>query len=373
MAKTTEDTLEITVLHWLSELGYQPGYAPDLAPEAIQQERENFQQVVLVGRLRAALQRINPAAPHAAIEEAIEQVINPPTPELMFNNQHFHSLLTDGIDIEVDASIGYGSEYQKIWLLDLDDLDNNDWLALNQFTVIETINGRAKNRRADVVVFVNGIPLAVLELKNPADEKADAYTAHKQLETYKAEIPSLFTTNEVLVASDGVLARAGSLSAGWDRFVPWRTISGSDLHPKGTLELEILIKGMFERHRFLDYILNFVVFENRGKIVKKNAAYHQYWAVNKAISCTFSACGIHADADRLLGRFPPFEEPQFRTKEAQSDYVARKFGDRRIGVIWHTQGSGKSFQMVFLRREDYPSSGHGEPDPGGDHRPQRPG
>jgi type I restriction enzyme R subunit len=348
MPHIIESTLESSVLDWLLALGYHTGFAPELAPGTPNPERESYQQVVLTQRLRAALRRINPTAPTTAIESAIEKITTPLTPDLLVNNQTFHRLLTDGIDIETEAESGYGVSYQKLWLLDLDDIDNNDWLALNQFTVIETINGRTRNRRADVVVFVNGIPLAVLELKNPTDEKADTFHAFKQLETYKAEIPSLFQANEVLVASDGVLARVGSLSAGWDRFMPWRTIDGKDIQQKGFLELEVLVKGLFERRRFLDYILNFVVFENMGKLIKKNAAYHQYWAVNKALQSTFFACGIRADANKLLGRFPAFEEPQFKKiRDERGSYQPQSFGDRRIGVIWHTQGSGKSLSMVY--------------------------
>jgi len=344
MPKTTEDTLEYSVLDWLRELGYQTGFAPD----RVGIERADQGQVILAGRLRSALQRINPAASPQDIESAVRAVSSPQTPDLLTNNRAFHHLLTEGIDVEVPAPDGFGTSYKKLWLLDLDDLNNNDWLALNQFTVVENVNGRRHTRRADVVVFVNGIPLAVLELKNPADENATTQDAFRQLQTYKAQIPSLFTTNEVLVASDGVVARSGSLSAGWDRFMPWRTVDGSEILPKGTLELEVLIRGMFEKHRFLDYILNFVVFEDRGVITKIGAAYHQYWAVNKAVGSTFHACGIHADADRLLGRFPAMNEPKEHViREGIGSYVPQAFGDRRIGVIWHTQGSGKSLSMVF--------------------------
>jgi type I restriction enzyme R subunit len=346
MSKTSESTLESSALEWLQDLGYQTGFAPELAPGTANPERESYQQVLLNQRLRAALRRINPTAPTTAIESGIDKISTPLTPDLLVNNQSFHRLLTDGIDIEVESESGYGVSYQKLWLLDLDDLENNDWLALNQFTVIETINGRTHNRRADVVIFVNGIPLAVLELKNPTDEKADTYHAFKQLDTYKGEIPSLFQTNEVMVASDGVLARVGSLSAGWDRFMPWRTIDGKEIQTKGVLELEVLIKGIFERRRFLDYILNFVVFENLGKLIKKNAAYHQYWAVNKALQSTFYACGIRSDASKLLGRFPDFFDAH-KFREPRGDYQPQTFGDKRIGVIWHTQGSGKSLSMVY--------------------------
>jgi len=344
MPKTTENLLEHTVLGWLAELGYQTASAPEFAPGTPRSERDDYRQVVLTGRLREALWRINPDAPPAAIEEAVRKVILYPTPDLLANNRAFHRLLTDGVDVEVPAESGYGTRHIKVWLLDLDEIDNNDWLAANQFTVLENHH----NRRADVVVFVNGIPLAVIELKNPADPKADTRAAFRQLQTYKAEIPALFAANEILVASDGVVARVGSISAGWDRFMPWRTIDGTAVFPKGSMELEVLLRGMFEKHRFLDYILNFVVFEDNGAIVKKNAAYHQYWAVNKALACTFSACGIQADADRLLGRFPTFEEPDFPgLREGGAPYQPRRFGDRRIGVIWHTQGSGKSLSMAF--------------------------
>ena len=344
MPKITEDTLEYSVLTWLQELGYHTGFAPDL----VGIERDNQQQVILTGRLRSALQRINPGASPQDIEEVIRTVTIPQTPDLLINNRAYHRLLTDGIDIETPAPDGIGTRYEKLWLLDLENLANNDWLALNQFTVIEIVNGRQHNRRADIVIFVNGIPLAVLELKNPADENATTQDAFNQLQTYKQQIPCLFTTNEILVASDGVVARSGSLSAGWDRFMPWRTIDGSEILPKGTLELEVMIRGMFEKHRFLDYILNFIVFQDFGKITKINAAYHQYWAVNKALQSTFYACGIDADADRLLGKFPEMQEPtEHKIHEGIGNYVAHSFGDKRIGVIWHTQGSGKSLSMVF--------------------------
>jgi len=348
MLSINETALENSVLGWLRELGYQTDFGPELSPGGERIERESFAQVILEERLRGALRRINPQAEDASIENAVRQVCNPATPDLLANNRAFQRLLTEGIDIETSTPDSYESPYQKIWLLDLEDIDNNDWLALNQFTVIETLNGHSHNRRADVVLFVNGIPLVMLELKNPADEKVDTFSAFKQLQTYKAEIPSLFTTNEVLVASDGVLARAGSLSAGWDRFMPWRTIDGGEIFPKGSLELEVLVRGMFEKRCFLDYIHNFIVFEDRGTLTKMNSAYHQYWAVNKALGCTFSACGIHADSEKILGHFAPIQEPTFSTVHGKRGiYKTSEFGDRRIGVIWHTQGSGKSLSMVY--------------------------
>jgi len=197
-------------------------------------------------------------------------------------------------------------------LIDFEDPANNDWLAVNQFTVVED----RRNRRPDVALFVNGLPLAVVELKNPEDETATIRAAFNQLQTYKQEIPSLFHTNEVMVVSDGVAARAGTLTSNWEWFMPWRTIEGREVAPKGSLELEVLLKGIFEKRRFLDLLRDFIVFEVDGaKINKKMAGYHQFHAVNKAVERTLEASAAK--------------------------------GDRRIGVICHTQGSGKSLTMAF--------------------------
>ncbi len=220
-------------------------------------------------------------------------------------------MLTDGVDVEYKDSTGR-IVGDKVWLIDSDNPDNNDWLAVNQFTVIE---GQS-NRRPDIVVFINGIPLGVVELKNPSDENATIKDAFNQLQTYKNEIPSLFPYNEILIVSDGIEARAGTLTSDWEWFLPWRTIEGEDVAPKGLPELKVLIKGVFEKSRFLDLIRYFIVFEVDGlEISKKMAVYHQFHAVNKAIECTVKA--------------------------------ASPKGDKRVGVIWHTQGSGKSLTMAF--------------------------
>ncbi len=263
-------------------------------------------------RLRDALGRINPDVPDEAVDDALRAVLWTQSPSLIVNNRAFHRMLTDGVDVSwrEDGRERHG----KVWLVERDPakLDDNEFLVVNQFTVIED----KRNRRPDVVVFINGLPLAVIELKNPAEEKATIRQAFKQFQTYKAEIPGLFVFNEALVISDGYAAKAGTLTSGWDRFQPWRTIEGEGPAPKGSVQLEVLVKGLFDRRRFLDYVLNFVTFEDDGKaIVKKGAAYHQYWAVNKAVQCTVEA-SVPA-------------------------------GDRRIGVVWHTQGSGKSLSMVF--------------------------
>ncbi|MBY0513745.1 MAG: type I restriction endonuclease subunit R [Gemmataceae bacterium] len=307
----SESVVEQAVLGWLGELKYAVAAGPDLAPEGATPERATFADVILVGRLRAALVKLNPTIPADAIEEAVRKVTHADTPSLIENNRRLHALLTDGVDVEVrrdDGSVGG----DKVWLIDFADPDGNDFLAVNQFTVTEDRH----TRRMDVVVFVNGLPLAVLELKNPTAENATAKDAFQQLQTYKAELPALFGTNVLLVASDGLEARVGTLTADWERFMPWRTIDGQAVAPKGMPELDVLVKGVFARRRLLDLLRHFVVFEVDGpKVVKKLAGYHQYHAVNKAVNCTVAASAPD--------------------------------GDRKVGVIWHTQGSGKSLTMAF--------------------------
>ncbi len=346
MTKITENTVEEATLAWLGELGYGILHGPDLAPDTPDAERDEYRQVFLLDRLRKSLACINPDVPGIGIEEAIKKITGTESPDLIVNNRSFHRLLTDGVDVEVPAKDEYGgTRHVKVWLVDLENIDNNDWMALNQFTVIED----NKNRRADVVVFINGMPLAVMDLKNPADENATVKSAFHQLQTYKKDIPSLFVANEVLVISDGIQARTGTLTSDWDRFMPWRTVEGTVLAPKSMPELEVTVRGLFERRRFLGYLLNFIVFEDDGATIeKKGAAYHQYWAVNKALSCTFSACGISADQSKLIGRFPESNE-SLTVEEGKTHYGpgTDHFGGRRIGVIWHTQGSGKSLSMTF--------------------------
>lgn len=346
-SKITESTAEEAALSWLNELGYSILNGPDIAPSELLAERTGYGDVILSGRLQSALTRINPDIPSEAIEDAYAKIIRAvqESPSLHINNQRFHRTLTDGVDV---SYIAEGRErHDKVWLLDVENPDNNDWLAVNQFTVIEN----RKNRRPDVVVFVNGLPLAVVELKNPADEQATIRHAFNQLQTYKGDIPSLFAYNELMIISDGLEARVGTLTSGWDRFMPWRTVEGADVAPKGTLELEVLLKGVFEKRRFIDLILNFIVFEDDGSsITKKAAAYHQFHAVNKAVQCTLSACGIEADSNMLYGRFPALEEHNpWQAKEETAPYKpdSNRFGNRRIGVVWHTQGSGKSLSMAF--------------------------
>ena len=306
-----ESVVEEAALAWLADVGWHVAYGPDVEPEKLGAERDDFSEVVLARRLTAALQRINPALPAAAIDQAVAAVLRVEHPSLVENNRRFHHLLANGVDVEVKSADG-SVRGDKAWLVDFDHPGANDFLAVNQFTVIEG----GHQRRPDVVLFVNGLPLGVAELKNPSDEKASAETAYMQFQTYKLEIPGLFMFNELLIVSDGLVTKAGTLTADWVRFAPWRTIDGDGVEPPGTPGLKTLVRGMLEPARLLDLARHFVVFEDDGAaIFKKMAAYHQYWAVNKAVDETVRAVD--------------------------------QAGDRRIGVVWHTQGSGKSLSMAF--------------------------
>jgi len=220
MNKTSEFTLEQTTLDWFETLGWQTAFGPDISPDGAVWERQDYDQVVLLGRLQYALENINPNIPPDAIEEALRKITRSESPSLIENNRRFHRMLTDGVDVSYRQE--GGEIHDKVWLLDLEDLENNDWLVVNQFTVIE----ECRNRRPDIVVFMNGLPLGVIELKNPADEKATIRHAYNQLQTYKAQVPSLFRANAVLVTTDGMQARIGSLTANMEWFKVWRTIDG---------------------------------------------------------------------------------------------------------------------------------------------------
>ncbi len=312
MSTVNESLMEQVALTWLKGLGYATQFGPEMAPGEPAAERSSYGEVVLLGRLRAALARLNPDVPAAALDEALRKVVQPQQASLIANNRAFHRMLVDRVEVEYLRADG-AIAGERVRLVDFERPEANDWLAVNQFTVVEG----GYNRRPDVVLFVNGLPLGVLELKNPADEGATIWTAFNQLQTYKQQIPSLFVYNEALVISDGTGARIGSLSADRERFMPWRTIEGQDLAPSTMLQLEVLLKGVFEPRRFLDLLRYFIVFEDEGggNLVKKMAAYHQYHAVQYAVEATLKAAG-----------------PQ---------------GDRRCGVVWHTQGSGKSLTMAF--------------------------
>jgi type I restriction enzyme, R subunit len=305
-----EDDVENAALEWFGKLGYDVAHGPNLAPGEPASERASFQDVVLVDRLRRAIERINPKASTDAREEALRKVLILDAPSLLQRNQIFHRLLTDGVEVPVHDR--KGSRTELIALVDFENPDGNDWLVVNQYTVVEN----HKNRRPDLVIFINGLPLAVIELKDATDENATIWSAFNQLQTYKSEIPSLLAYNELLVVSDGLGARIGSLSADKERFAPWRTIKDEKPASDKLLQLQVLIQGVFEKRRCLDVLRHFSAFlEVDGQLIKILAGYHQFHAVNRAIDATLKA--------------------------------SKSGGDRRAGVVWHTQGSGKSLTMAF--------------------------
>jgi type I restriction enzyme R subunit len=335
----SESIVEEAALGWLQALGYGVLHGPEIAAGQPGAERSdpNYRDVILENRLQQALARLNYDLPPEAVEDAYRKLIKLDAPSLIERNRALHRMLVDGVTVEYrrkDGSIA-GAQAR---LLDFDDPDNNDWLAVNQFTVCEGQH----TRRPDVVLFVNGLPLAVIELKNAADENADVWSAFNQLQTYQAQIPTLFNTNAVLVASDGTQARVGALGAGKEWFKPWRTITGRD-DVSGLAELQVVLEGVFEKRRFLDLVRYFTVFEDQdaGKLTKKMAGYHQFHAVNVALEETLRAA-IPAQSWHKSQGFA----------DEQGRYDARPMsggaeGDRRVGVVWHTQGSGKSLTMAF--------------------------
>ncbi len=308
----TESVVEQAALAWLESIGYLVVSGPEIAPGETSAERENYGQVVLERRLRQSLQRMNPQVPSDALEEAFRKLTRPDSPSLVANNHVIHKYLVEGVPVEYQRQDGsIGGDLVRVF--DYDDPENNEFLAVNQFTVVEDQH----ERRPDVVLFINGLPVAVIELKNAATENATIWSAFNQLQTYKRQIPSLFAFNAALVASDGVQARIGTLTADREWFMPWRTIEGEELADTKLPQLQVVLEGAFEKRRFLDLIRHFIVFEDvgGGVLVKKMAGYHQYHAVNLALDSTVRAAGTG--------------------------------GDKRVGVVWHTQGSGKSLTMAF--------------------------
>jgi len=331
----SESVIEQAALAWLESLGYLILSGPEIAPGEPAAERDNYGQVVLEYRLSQALARLNPQVPTDALEEAFRKLTRPDSPSLMANNHLIHKYLVEGVPVEYQRADGsIGGDLVRVF--DYDEPENNEFLAVNQFTVVENQH----ERRPDLVLFINGLPIAVMELKNAATENATIWTAFNQLQTYKTQVPSLFAYNEALVVSDGVQARIGTLTADREWFMPWRTIEGEELADNRLPQLQVVLEGVFEKRRFLDLIRHFIVFEDvgGGVLVKKMAGYHQYHAVNVAVQETIRAC------------VPPTSPWQVR--EGEGTFFARgqkdaKPGDRRVGVVWHTQGSGKSLTMAF--------------------------
>ncbi len=333
MAFLTESQVEEMLLEQLAVLGYTRATDAVLGPDGSASEREAYSDAILLPRLQAAIDQLNPHIPSEARHDALKKVIAAETPSLVEENRRLHKAIVEGIDVEYYAEDGT-IRGDKVHLVDFSDPDANDWLAVNQFTVVE--NGF--NRRPDVVVFVNGLPLGLIELKNPGQENAHLTAAFNQLQTYKTQVSALFRTNAVLVTSDGLSARVGSLTANEERFMPWRTTDGKDIAPKGSPEMGVLIEGVFEKRRFLDLVRDFTVFGTADDgLYKIIAGYHQFHAVKRAVESTVRAIA-------------PAKEP--KVAEDPADYglpgvQGYKPGDRRVGVIWHTQGSGKSLLMVF--------------------------
>tara|TARA_Y100001956_G_C4128462_1_gene191861 strand:+ start:2141 stop:5329 length:3189 start_codon:yes stop_codon:yes gene_type:complete len=324
----TEDQLEQLCIDWFKETGYQYANGYDIAPDGASPERADYRQILLTERLLSQLTVINPQLPEEALEYAISAVSQPETPILSKNNKLFHQYLLEGIKVEYKENGEDKVDYVR--LIDFSSVANNQFLIVNQFT----ITGTKGNRRPDVLVFINGIPVAVIELKNPATENATIDSAFNQLLTYKEQIPDLFTFNEALVISDGFAAKVGSLTANKERFLPWRTVKDEDDKPVMEYQLETVVRGFFDPELFLDYIHHFVLFEeSNGELIKKIAAYHQFHAVRAAVEATVVASRKAADGNGI-------EEPR-------ADYHKKvKPGSGKAGVVWHTQGSGKSISMV---------------------------
>ena len=311
MAFLSEAAVEQALIEQLSSLGYSVASEDVIGPDGVAAERESHDQVILQQRLIDAVERINPSLPKSAREDAVRQITQSVFPNLIEENRRIHKLMTEGVDVEYEAndrSIAAG----KVNLIDFSNPANNDWLVVNQFVVI---SGQY-NRRPDVVVFLNGLPVGVIELKSPGSDSATMQSAFNQLQTYKSQITALFNTNAVLITGDGITARIGSLSADIERFMPWRTTDGKDVAAKGMPELATMVEGVFEHNRLLQLMRDFTVFgETKGGVSKIIAGYHQFHAVNHAVACTIKA--------------------------------SAGGGDKKAGVIWHTQGSGKSLLMAF--------------------------
>lgn len=342
LATLTESAIETFAIKLLERLGYDYVHAPDIAPDSDNPERRDYAEVLLVGRLEKAVQRINSKLPAGVVQAALKDVERVQSPELLANNEAFHRLLSEGVPVSIHKD---GDERgERVWLIDFARPENNEFVVVSQFTVIE--NNQTK--RPDLVLFVNGLPLVVVELKNASAENATLKTAYQQIETYKQTIPSLFITNALVVISDGLEAKAGSLSAGLSRFMAWKSADGKTEASHLVSQLETLIVGMLNKTTLLDLLRHFIVFEKGKKedpktgqitisTVKKLAAYHQYYAVNAAIASTLRAVdmgnGLNVQESSINYGLPGV------TKQPR--------GDKKAGVVWHTQGSGKSLSMVF--------------------------
>ena len=327
MSGISEDAVEQAMLEWLADLGWSIAHGPDISPPDAKTpgtERASYRDVVLVDRLRAAIARLNPHIPPSARDDALRLVLNPNVPGFVNANRQVHRWLVDGVPVEFQKD--GETRGDRVRLLDFSNVTANDWLAVNQFSV----QGPKLKRRPDVLLFVNGLPLVVIELKNPGDEDADIWAAWNQLQAYQEDIPDLFHANVLQVISDGILARMGSLTSDRERFIAWRTIDGVETDPLGTMrELETLVLGLFRREFVLEYLRHFVLFEDDGRLVKKVAGYHQFHAVRAVVESVLKA--------------------------------SAPGGTRKGGVVWHTQGAGKSIEMTCLAGALMAHPGMGNP------------
>lgn len=347
MTRISENTIESFAIELLTGLGYKYVYGPNIAPDGENPERESYEQVLLTSRLQNAVRRINPDIPADAQAEAVREVQRISTPQLLSNNEAFHRLLTEGVP--VSTRVDGDDRGDRVWLIDFKNPLNNEFVVANQFTIVE--NGI--NKRPDVLLFVNGIPLVLMELKNAADENTTIHSAFRQVETYTALIPGLFTYNAFTVISDGLEARAGTISSGLSRYMAWKSADGKAEASHLVSQLETLIKGMLNKQTLIDLIRHFIVFERSNRedavtgittihTVKKLSAYHQYYAVNKAVESTLRATGYHQREESTTDE--AMEDPE---SYGLPGVNSQPIGDRKGGVVWHTQGSGKSLSMVF--------------------------
>jgi len=340
-----ENQIEHLAIDRLKAIGYDYIYAPSIAPDSQSPERSSFEQVLLLGRLQNAVSRINPGISRDIQAEAIKEIQRIASPELLANNETFHRFLTEGIP--VSKQVDGNERGDRVWLIDFDNVTNNEFVVVNQFTIIENGN----NKRPDLILFVNGLPMVVIELKNAADENTNVRSAFKQVETYKSIIPTLFNYNSFVIISDGLEAKAGTISSGLSRYMSWKSADGKAEASHLISQLETLIYGMLNKKTLIDLIRHFIVFEKSKKedavtgittisTVKKLAAYHQYYAVNSAVVSTLRASGYTTKVTEGV----VLESPE---SYGLPDVKNQPTGDRKGGVVWHTQGSGKSLSMVF--------------------------
>ena len=341
MTTLTEAEVEVAALEWLAALGWQVSHGPDIAPDAPGAERADYGQVVLERRLWDALARLNLSLPASALDDAFRKLTQPEGATLEIRNRSFHQMLVNGVTVEYRSGDG-NIRGEPARVVDFEYPGNNDWLAVNQFTATETVSGNRNTRRPDIMLFINGLPLGAIELKNPAADDATIWSAWQQLQTYQAELPSLFSMNEMLMVSDGLEARIGVLGAGREWFKPWRTTTGETLASLDLTELQVMLEGACHPERFLALLRDFIVFDDdgSGQLVKKMAGYHQFHAVRAAVGETLRAAELQREG-------PGIASGPIRGRYETGRRSGGEPGDRRIGVVWHTQGSGKSLTMAF--------------------------